>query len=359
MMRRAAVVGAVVVITALVAEAAQAPPYREEDLTFTSGEVTIAGTLTVPDGKGPFPAVVLLSGSGAQNRDSEILGFRPFKILADTLARAGIAVLRCDDRGVGGSTGTLVDATTADLADDALAAVQRLAARSEIAKGKIGLIGHSEGALSAALAASKSPDVAFLVWMAGSARRGDEVMRQQAGDLARAAGADAATVERILEQHAHLLAGIRGGVDDEELKQRVRTLARAQLALLPEAQRKMIPNPDAFIDAQMPAQLKALRSRWMRFFIDFDPVTALARVTCPVLAIFGERDMQVAPASNRPPLERALAGGGNTRVTVKVYPEANHLFQVAVTGNPSEYAALPKAFVPSLADDLVAWIRAR
>jgi pimeloyl-ACP methyl ester carboxylesterase len=321
--------------------------------------VTLAGTLTLPAGRGPFPAVVLLSGSGAQNRDSEILGFRPFKLIAEHLSRTGIAVLRYDDRGVGGSSGSIAESTTDDFSGDALAAVRLLAARPDVQASRVGLVGHSEGALTAAIAASKSRDVAFIVWLAGSGVRGDEVLRQQAHDLARAAGADSETLGRILAAHKRLLQSVQEGGTPDEITAITRTLARAQMETLPEAQRKAIPNIDTAVEAMLPAQVAAMRSRWFRSFIFFDPATALEKVTCPALVIFGDRDMQVPPALNRPPVEAALARAGNRQVTSKVYPEANHLFQAAKTGHPSEYASLPKAFVPGLLDDIAAWIAAR
>ena len=343
----------------LAAQGAQAPAAADEDVSFTNGDVNLAATLSVPPGRGPFPAVVLLSGSGPQNRDSEILGFKPFKLIGEHLSAAGIAVLRYDDRGVGGSTGSIPESTTDDFSGDALAAVRFLGSRPEIRKSHIGLVGHSEGALMAAIAASKTKDVAFIAWLAGSGVRGDAVLRQQAGDLARAAGANAETVDRTLAAHQQLLAAVGNGADDEELARLTRTLAREQLGALPEAQRNAIPNIDAAIDAMLPAQTAAMRSRWFRSFIFFDPASALEKVTCPVFAAFGGRDIQVPPALNRPPVEAALRRAGNRQVTVKVYSEANHLFQQAVTGHPSEYASLPKMFVAGLLDDLAAWIAAR
>ena len=348
-----------VLLATAVGAAAQEPSALDEEIVFTNGEVKLAGTLTRPAGRGPFPAVVLLSGSGPQNRDSEILGFRSFKLIADHLSRAGIAVLRYDDRGVGGSSGSIAQSTTQDFAGDALAAVRFLAGRTEIAKSRVGLVGHSEGALTAAIAASQTREVAFIVWLAGSGVRGDEVLRQQARDLARAAGADDETLERILAAHTRLLELVRAEGNVEEMTALTRTLARAQLEALPEAQRKAIPNVEAAVEAMLPAQVAALRSRWFRSFIFFDPATALEKVSCPVQVIFGERDLQVPPALNRAPVEAALARAGNRQVTVKVYPEANHLFQRAKTGHPSEYATLPKDFVPGLLDDVAAWIAAR
>ena len=182
-MRSIVILGILMSVAPLASAAAST--HREEEVTFSSGTITLAGTLSIPAGSGPFPAVVLLTGSGPQDRDSEVLGFRPFKVIADHLTGRGIAVLRFDDRGVGGSSGSIVNSTTEEFADDALAAIRVLRQREEIGRSPIGLIGHSEGAIVAAIAASKSADVAFIVWMAGSSVAGEQILQTQAAGLAR------------------------------------------------------------------------------------------------------------------------------------------------------------------------------
>ena len=330
-------------------------PYRAEDVTFTNGPVTLAGTLTMPPGAGPFPAVVLITGSGPQNRDEELFGFKVFGVIADHLTRQGIAVLRYDDRGVGRSSGGNSDPTTEDFAADALAGLALVAARPDIDKARVGLLGHSEGAIAAAMAAARSTDVAFIVMMAGTATPGADVLRRQAADLARAGGATDAQLAKILEAHGAMLDAIRTGASAAEIERATQALANAQIDALPETQRSKI--PDGYVDTVVSQQLAALQGRWMRFFIDFDPATALAKVRCPVLALFGGKDMQVPEAANRPPLERALAAGGNTNVTVRTFPDANHLFITAVTGSPAEYPSLEKTFVAGFLEDATAWIK--
>jgi uncharacterized protein len=333
--------------------------FRHEEVTFKNGTVTLACTLSTPVGNAPSRAAVLLSGSGPQNRDSELLEFRPFKIMAEHFVQQGIAVLRCDDRGVGGSTGSIADATTEEFADDALAAVQFLRQRPDIQKSGIGLIGHSEGAITAAIAASKSPHVAFIVWMAGSAMPGAEILQMQAAALARAGGAASGAVDDILRKHAALLGAIKDESSDDILMDLGRSLVASQLAAMPEAKRKSLGDGAAFSEGLMKQTLLALKSRWMRFFLSFDPSTALRRVSCPVFAAFGALDLQVPAAANRIRLEASLAEASNKNVTVAVYPEANHLFMRAVTGQPAEYGTLPKTFVPALLEDLAAWIARR
>jgi len=345
----------------LVASATQTPAsagqqHRDEDVSFQSGATTLAGTLSLPSSAGPFPAVVLLSGSGPQDRDSELMGFRPFKLIADHFVKRGIAVLRFDDRGVGGSTGSVPDSTTEDFADDALAAVRTLRARRDIDGGRIGLVGHSEGAIVAAAAAAHSPQVAFIVWMAGSAVSGAEILRMQAAELPRRAGASRSAVDEILRHHDALMAAVKAQASVETLTSLARPLVAAQLGAVPR------PAGAAFDEANPQAErlvaegVRMLQTPWMRFFVTFDPTAALRRLTCPVFAAFAGRDVQVPEAVNRARLEAALKDAGNQRVTVRVYPEANHLFQQAITGQLAEYATLPKVFVPSLLDDIAGWI---
>lgn len=341
------------------AHAATPQTPRDEEVTFQSDSIAIACTLNVPAGRGPFPAVVLLSGSGPQNRDSDLGGFRPFKLIADSFGQRGIAVLRCDDRGVGGSTGSLADSTLEDFADDALAAVGVLRARAEIDGARVGLLGHSEGAIVAAIAAARSSDVAFIVWMAGSAVPGGEILRMQAASLARAAGAAESAIDEILRLHAPFMAAIAEDAPDDKVMALGRTLVAAQLTAAPGPKRIAPADLSAVSERLVTQNLAIFRSPWMRSFIGFDPSTALRRVGCPVFAGFGGRDLQVPEAANRTRLETALREARNQDVTVRVYPEANHLFMQAVTGQMQEYATLPKAFVASLLDDIGTWISRR
>lgn len=339
--------------------AAEPPPYREEEVTFTNGDVTLAGTLTIPPGAGPFPTVVMVTGSGPQNRDEELFGFKPFRVIADHLARRGIAALRYDDRGVGKSTGATPESTTEDFAADALAGVALLAKRPEVQAGRIGVIGHSEGGLVAALAASRSRDIAFIVMLAGTAAPGEQIIRAQAEAMARVGGATDADLAKLRAQQDLLFKAVRSGEGWDAVAESARALGREQIQKLPEAQRKAIPDPDKAIDMAVRQQLAAAKSRWYRFFIDYDPALSLAKVACPVLALFGSLDLQVPAAMNSKAVEEATRKAGNRDVTVKTYEGANHLFIKAVTGSPMEYPTLEKTFVPGLLDDISSWILGR
>ncbi|MDX1393304.1 MAG: alpha/beta fold hydrolase [Gemmatimonadota bacterium] len=329
-------------------------PYRQQELAFDNGDVHLEGTLTLPEDGGPFPAVVMVTGSGAQNRDEELFGFRPFRIIADHLTRRGVAVYRYDDRGVGNSTGNVGLSTTSDFADDVLAAIAMLSAHEEIDDGRIGIVGHSEGGVVAPLAASRSGSVAFVVLIAPTSVPGADVIFEQGAEIARTAGQSEAQIANGQALQRRIFEAVADGEDLAALRGELDTVIRAQLAASPEAQRAAITDVDAFVDAQLDQQLAAVASPWFRFFLTYDPAPALRRTTVPVLAIFGERDLQVTPSQNRGPLAEAL--GANPDVTIETLPGANHLFQTATTGSPAEYATLPKEFVPGFLDLISSWI---
>ncbi len=334
------------------------PPYRQEEVKFRNGdEATLAGTLTIPAAGAPHPAVVLITGSGPRNRDEEIFGFKPFRILADHLTRKGIAVLRCDDRGVGESTGSMAQATTEDFAGDAAAAVAFLRTRPDIDPKRIGLLGHSEGGIVAPMVATKTEGIAFVVLMSGMGVTGERVLFDQAELIGRAEGSSEEDVRKEAGIQKRVFAAVRSGQGWDEVRADAKKEALARVAKMPEEMRKTIPDPDRYADMMIEGQLAMARSPWFRFFLDCDPAKTLEKVKCPVLALFGEKDLEVPAESNRKAMEAALAKGGNTDVTVKVFPGANHLYQAARTGGVSEYAALKKEFVPGFLDTISSWIR--
>jgi hypothetical protein len=331
------------------------PPYREDEVTFASGSVMLAGTLTSPAAPGRYPALVLITGSGPQNRDEEIFGFTPFRIIADHLARRGIAVLRYDDRGVGGSTGVFGAATTKDFADDAAAALSFLRSRPEIRPEQVGVCGHSEGAIAATMIAAESKEVAFVILMAGPAVTGDRIILSQIETLARAGGATDDQVREALAQQTSVVHAVKTGEGLEAVRASLRAQMHKSLAAMPEEQRKAM--TDSLIDRRVEMQLQAATSPWFKFFITYDPAPALAKISCPVLAFFGERDMQVPVSLNREPMEQAFRSAKNSDVSIRVIPEANHLFQKSATGLPSEYGELKKEFVPGFLDAFSGWIQ--
>jgi uncharacterized protein len=335
------------------------PPYRQDEVTIPAGAVTLAGTLTVPATPGAHPAVVLITDSGPQNRDGEIFGFKPLKLIADRLTRDGIAVLRCDTRGVGGSTGSGAKSTTANFADDVLAAVRFLEARPDIDKTHIGLLGHGEGGLVAPMVAVQSKSVAFIVLMSGPALTGEKILLAQA-ELT--AGAERIPDEQIradADLRRMMFAAVRSGTGWEAVTETGEKLMAAAIGRLPEAQRKAIGDPQAAARQQIAAQVASARSPWFKYFLDYDPAPTLARVQVPVLAIFGEKDLQVPAAANQRVMEEVFAKSGHKDHRIVVMPGANHLYQLAGTGSVSEYATLRKEFLPGFLDLLATWIGER
>lgn len=316
-------------------------PYREEEVAYENpaGGDRLAATLTMPNGKGPFPAVVLITGSGPQDRDETVFDHKPFLVLADYLTRRGIAVLRADDRGVGKSTGTSDGATTADFATDTEAGIAYLKTRSEIDARRIGLIGHSEGGIIAPMIAARNRDVAFIVMMAGTGVSGDQVLVAQVELVTEASG----------KSHEE---AVKAGAEEGEI-----------LALM-----KQNPDPAAFDKAvkekfahQLPgtrglATINALKSPWLRYFVAYDPAVALSKVTCPVLALNGEKDVQVSPQQNLPAIRKALEAAGNKNFEVDELSGLNHLFQTAKTGAPKEYGEIEETISPVALEKISGWI---
>jgi pimeloyl-ACP methyl ester carboxylesterase len=303
----------------------------------------------------PFPAVILITGSGQQDRDESVFGHRPFLILADYLTRRGLAVLRVDDRGVGGSKGDASQATSVDFAQDVLAGVEYLKTRQEIDPRRIGLIGHSEGGIIAPIVATQSSDVAFIVLMAGTGVPGDIIIEKQIAGLLQAAGTDQAAIDTALQNQRRVYEVIKTETDPNLTKEKIRKIIHESAGALSEEQKKALQSSDAVVDAQA----QGAASPWFRFFVTHDPKTVLRRVKCPVLAINGQFDRQVLPGDNLPAIEEALREGGNTHFTVKELPGLNHLFQTAQTGNIDEYARMEETIAPLALETMAQWIEAQ
>ena len=321
-------------------------PYREEQVSFQSVPgVRIAGTLTLPQGSGPFPAAVLITGSGQQDRDASLLGHKPFLVLSDYLTRRGIAVLRMDDRGEGGSTGNFAAATSADFANDVEAAVRYLAARPDVARNKVGLIGHSEGGVIAPMVATRSPGVAYVVMLAGTGVPGDSLLRMQGAAVLRSAGAPEEVIRRQGEVQGRILAAARGGRDSADAARRMRA------ALTPEQRTASASLPDS-----LPPQARPLLTPWFRYFLAYDPRPALRRLKVPTLAVNGSLDSQVPAKENLAAIDTALRAAGNRDYRVMELPGLNHLFQTARTGSPSEYATIEETMAPAAMEAVASWI---
>lgn len=329
-------------------------PYAEEEVVFENKEagIKLAGTLTLPESEGLFPAVLLISGSGPQNRDEEIMGHRPFLVLSDYLTRQGIAVLRFDDRSVGGSTGNFSKATTEDFAGDVLSGIEYLKSRKDIDSSQIGLIGHSEGGLIAPLVAVESNDVAFIVLLAAPGVTGEEIILSQGELIARAEGVDNETIARNKAFTKEMFSVVKEEQNDTIARKKLKKILKSETENKSEEEKQH----SNFSEANLEPQIQGLLSPWMRFFLTYDPIPTLMKVKCPVLAINGEKDLQVPPEENLLAIENALKAGSNENYTVKELPGLNHLFQTAQTGSPTEYSKIEETISPDALELIGNWI---
>jgi fermentation-respiration switch protein FrsA (DUF1100 family) len=329
-------------------------PYLSEDLTFENEKagITLSATLSLPNEKGPHPAVILISGSGPQNRDSELLGHRPFLVLSDFLCRNGIAVLRYDDRGTGASTGNFQAATSMDFAQDVEAGIKYLLSRKEINHRKIGLIGHSEGGLIAPIVASNSNDVAFIVLLAGPGLPGDQILLLQQELILMADGASAADIAKTKNDNAKAFKIISKTHNDKKLEKQLTKHFNKIIDNDPNPKFQDGITKEKFVKLQV----DQLTSPWMRYFISYDPRPTLQKVKCPVFAINGEKDLQVPPRENLKAIEIALAKGNNKKYHTKEMPGLNHLFQECKTGAPAEYASIEQTFSPTALKEILMWM---
>lgn len=336
-------------------------PYKVEEVVFNNinAGITLAGTLTLPPSEGPIPAVLLLSGSGPQDRNETVFGHRPFLVLADHLSQRGIAVLRVDDRGVGGSTGDFSKATAQDFTADAIAGITYLRSRKEINRELIGIIGHSEGGLIAPLAAVQIPEIAYIVLIAspGLPIREMELLEEER-DL-RAKGASDDLVAKIRAMNESLFEVIALESDSTIVLHRFGTIISETFNKLSEEERKKVEISKENLEAYVQDRAQRLHSPWFRFYLPYAPGTILQRITCPILVLNGEKDVQVPPEDNLRSIGEALKAGGNKDYTVRELPELNHLLQTADTGSISEYVKIEETMSPLALGIICDWILER
>ena len=317
------------------------PPfdYRVEEVSFVNEKEgnTLTGTLTIPAGKGPFPALVLVSGSGQQNRDEELMNHRPFWVIADYCARHGVAVLRYDDRGVGGSTGEVESATSLDFSYDAEAAFDFLRNRKEINASRIGILGHSEGGIINFMVAARRPEVTFLVSLAGPAVKGIEVLKEQQKAVLRASGLTEEAVQFSSNAKAQLFDVIEASSDREEADSLLRRLVKGW----------------GYNDDLTEQTIGQMASPWMYYFLKYDPTEAIVKTNCPALLLNGSKDLQVLASQNLPAYEKIIAEHGKTNLTLRELPDLNHLFQHCETGSPDEYFTIEETISPEVLELIV------
>ncbi|MES2555902.1 MAG: alpha/beta fold hydrolase [Bacteroidota bacterium] len=334
-------------------------PYYTEEVTFEnkSAGVTLAGTLSLPAKKGKYPVVVLISGSGPQDRNETILNHEPFAVIADYLTRNGVGVLRYDDRGVAKSTGNFGLATTTDFSTDAEAAVNYLKQRKEVNKSKIGLVGHSEGGIIAPMVAARNKDVAFIIMLAGPGLPGSEILALQQALIGRADGVSEVDIEQN--------AAISKGIFEIIAKEQDASTTTRELELFLKTQLEALPDSlkNGSTEKMVDEVLAGVDNPWMKEFILYDPRPALRKVTCPVLAMNGSKDLQVPAKENIEAIEKAINEGflerGKTEKHVEyiILDGLNHLFQECETGSPSEYEEIAQTFSPKALEKMLEWMR--
>lgn len=333
----------------------KAHEYNSREVTIQRDGFKLAGTLTTPLKGSNFPAVVLVTGSGLQDRNEELFGFRPFEVIAERLTLAGYAVLRYDDRGFAESTAPAGnDPTSMDYADDALAVVKFLQTQSDINPRKIGILGHSEGGLIAIINAARSTDVAFAITLGGPAVSGEKILSEQGRLIAIAEGATDDEVKKQTEIQSMFFDAIKGKLTWAELETRVLEESRADLEKShPEGVSDSLLNKSKM---EIKAQINQTNNKWFKLFLEYDPLADFEKANCPLLALYGGKDNQVPAALNVPIIEKMINEKGKKNYTYKIIPNSNHLFLYTETGKVSEYATMKKEFVPGFLDEIVNWM---
>jgi uncharacterized protein len=330
----------------------QAPfPYTISEVSYPNPQadgVTLAGTLTVPQGVDEYPVVILISGSGPQNRDEELLMHKPFWVQADYLGRHGVAVLRYDDRGVGASTGKHALATSADFASDALAGVNYLKGRSDLHFTKIGLMGHSEGGIIAPMVAAQSSDVDFIVLLAGTGVRGDLLLAAQTELVMLSSGSTAEDAVSARKRNASIYSIIVKSKSSKQAKSNIEKFMAKEAKA-----------DTAITEANTKAMISQINNVWFRFFLKYDPAPTLEKVKCPVLALNGDKDVQVPATMNLMAIAAALQKGGNRDYKTVSFPGLNHLFQHCETCSVNEYGMLEETISPEVLEMVLGWILGR
>lgn len=330
--------------------------FIEKDVEFKNGDVKLAGTLTIPFNKTKVPALILLTGSGPQNRDEEIFGFKIFKEIAEYLTLQGYAVLRYDDRSVGGSTGSMANSTGEDFAKDAIAAFNFLRTQSEIDPNTIGLLGHSEGASAAIIAASTNNAIAFVISMSGAAISGRDIIISQVSEMMEKSGVPEKDRADLISLQTEILDAIIANKDLAALKNKV---IKYRLGNVRTGQDTAgLSEMKSQVEFQVESEFMSMNTPWYKHFLSFNPATSLAKLKCPILLLYGGLDTQVVPDDNLNNALSALKKSKNSKYEHHIFPTANHLYQEAKSGLLDEYSKLDKKFVEGFLEKISGWLTA-
>jgi uncharacterized protein len=334
-------------------------PYKSEDITYNDpkGSRQYGATITIPPGSGPFPAALLITGSGPQNRDEELFGHKPFAVVADALTRNGFVVLRVDDRGVGKTTGPFEGSTTADFAGDARISLQYLLSRPEVDKSKTGLIGHSEGGMIAPMVAANRDDINFIILLAGPGVKIPQLLAEQNAAISRQSGISEPAITSYIDIYSRAAKNIAATSDSVTAMNKTREAIREWRQKTDTAILNELRLNSAGADEQMAIALfSGMRDKWFRYFYSFDPANYLQSLRCKVLALNGSRDIQVISSSNLAGIEASLKKSKSKLFEVKELPGLNHLFQTCKTCSTAEYGQLEETFAPVALTEINNWL---
>lgn len=333
-------------------------PYRNEEVIYTGNGLQYGGTITIPQGSGPFPAVVLITGSGQQDRDETIFHHKPFAVLADALTRNGFIVLRVDDRGKGNSTGNFAGSTTADFAKDVNASVDYLKTRKEVNDKKLGLLGHSEGGMIAPMVASSRKDINFIVLMAAPGVKILDLMAEQNAAILKSVGLDASTAENYKPVYTQIVNAIVTAPDTTIAMNNALAVLNSWQAKTDSATVKKLGFVKPGDNRQyISTMMSTVNTPWFKYFISFDPQTYLTRLKkVKVFALNGSRDIQVISGQNLPAIRTALVSGVTRTFEVKELPGLNHLFQTCKTCTVIEYGQLQETIAPLALQTITDWL---
>lgn len=335
-------------------------PYKTDDVIYTNKDKSIryGATISIPKGKGPFPAVILITGSGQQNRDEELAGHKPFAVVADHLTRKGFIVLRADDRGMGETTGDVYNATSLDFSEDVTVGIEYLKTRKETDQRRIALIGHSEGGMIAQILASQRSDIAAIVLLAGPGKTGMDVLIEQNRATLTGLGMQADYVSAYIELYTSLVTFAKKQSSTEEMKAGVSAIVENWLQKTPKNIALIttgIMNETSktiFIDKFT----ASLSIPWMRYFLNYDPAEFITKISCPVFALNGSRDVQVIAKSNLAGIEESLKKSKTKVYNIREYEGLNHLFQKCKTCTVMEYTSLEETISVEVLEDIASWL---
>lgn len=329
-------------------------PYKIEEIAFHNkkDDIYLSGTITTPDTIGTFPAVVLVAGSGANDRDETIFEHKPLWVIADYLTRNGFMVLRYDKRGVGSSTGKYDSATTLDFAEDAKEAINYLKSRDDVDKSSIGIIGHSEGGIIAPMIASENKDIKFIVLLSGMGTKGIDLIVDQNEISLNAQNIEPNNIKELLKTNREMFESLNDWEGNENDKTKLRDYINIVWNKTPLIVRLKM-NKDQFIRTN----INAMASPWFRYFLTINPEEYLQKTNCAVLAINGDKDTQVLAAKNLSIIKSSLTKGGNNNFDIKIYPNLNHLFQQCETGYVDEYINIEQTIDEQVLIDIKNWIQ--